>query len=66
MEAWDRGPAWREAIRSSLRSYDEDARAGLRRSLADGVQALGSKPGDYGVGEDDNRREAISDIGEEP
>lgn len=62
IEAWDRGPAWRDAISSSLRSYSDDEGIGLRRSLAAGVQALGAKPVDYGLHEDEDREAGAAAI----
>lgn len=43
MEAWDRGPAWRAALRENLRALDTD----LREHLRAGVRALGGDPAHY-------------------
>ncbi|MCK0198530.1 GSU2403 family nucleotidyltransferase fold protein [Ancylobacter sp. 6x-1] len=47
MEAWDRGPAWRDAIGASLRALSEDARAQLIAPLAAAIRALGADPVSY-------------------
>jgi hypothetical protein len=47
MEAWDRGPAWKEAIRESLRSLDDATRDRLQKGLAKGVVNLGGDPAAY-------------------
>lgn len=47
MEAWDRGPAWRDAIGASLRAVSEDTRAQLLAPLAASVRALGVDPASY-------------------
>ena len=49
MEAYDRGPAWREAIRKGLDMLDEDARAQVHATLAAGIDKLGADPSDYGM-----------------
>lgn len=41
VEAWNRGPAWREAIEASLRTLDESARGRLLDALARSLRALG-------------------------
>ena len=41
MEAWDRGEAWKDAIRKSLASYDDQFRGLLRQELAAGATELG-------------------------
>ncbi|UDF03298.1 GSU2403 family nucleotidyltransferase fold protein [Asticcacaulis sp. AND118] len=46
MEAWDRGPAWRDAIGESMRSLGD---AGLASRLAESVERLGGKPAEYGL-----------------
>jgi len=48
-EAWDRGPAWREAIGDSLRSYDDATRHRLKSGLAEGMRDLKSDPAAYGL-----------------
>ncbi|HEY9214408.1 MAG TPA: GSU2403 family nucleotidyltransferase fold protein [Ancylobacter sp.] len=47
MEAWERGPAWRDAIGASLRAVSEDTRERLLVSLAGPVRALGADPVSY-------------------
>jgi hypothetical protein len=51
MEAWDRGPAWREAIRESQRSFDGDTLQRLRDGLVKGVASVGGDPAAYGLDE---------------
>jgi hypothetical protein len=46
-EAWDRGDAWKEAIRKSIGSYDDEFQVLLRKELAKGVTELGEDPADY-------------------
>jgi hypothetical protein len=46
-EAWDRGDAWKEAIRKSVGSYDDEFQVMLRKELAKGVSELGEDPADY-------------------
>ncbi len=50
MEAWDRGPAWRNAMEESLRALDPDMADRLRQRLSDGVKALDGDPATYGLG----------------
>lgn len=47
MEAWDRGPAWRDAIGASLRILGDRWRDQLLTPLAASVRALGVDPGNY-------------------
>jgi hypothetical protein len=47
MEAWDRGDAWKDAIRKSVASYEDEFQVLLRKELAKGVTELGEKPADY-------------------
>lgn len=47
MEAWDRGPAWRDAMRGSLRTFDDATWKKLQHRLASGVAALGGDPANY-------------------
>ncbi len=51
MEAWDRGPAWRDAIRESQRSLDEETWRRLRAGLAKAVASLGGDPTAYDLAE---------------
>jgi hypothetical protein len=46
MEAWDRGPGWREAIESSMRSLGDEK---LVLSIADCVRRLDANPAEYGM-----------------
>ena len=49
MEAWDRGPAWRQAMDASLKTFDEETLAQVRIGVARGVKSLGGDPTDYGL-----------------
>jgi hypothetical protein len=49
MEAWDRGEAWKDAIRKSIASYDDEFRARLQKELARGVTESGADPIKYGL-----------------
>lgn len=49
VEAWGRGPAWREAIETSLTSFDEKTREGIYLGLSVGVERLGLEPRDHGL-----------------
>jgi len=51
MEAWDRGPAWRQAIQDSLRTFEPAVWDRLRRHLSSSVQALDGDPAAYGLGD---------------
>lgn len=51
MEAWDRGPAWREAIQDSMRSLEEKVRGRICTKLAESVRFLEGEPGNYGLTE---------------
>ncbi|MEI9923538.1 MAG: GSU2403 family nucleotidyltransferase fold protein [Bradyrhizobium sp.] len=50
-EAWDRGEAWKEAIRKSIESYNNEFQLLLRKELAKGVTELGEDPADYELAE---------------
>jgi hypothetical protein len=52
VEAWDRGDAWKEAIRQSIGSYDDAFQALLRKELAKGVTELGENPAEYELKEE--------------
>lgn len=41
VEAWNRGPAWRDSIRNSLSSLDDESREDVRLGLRRGVEQLG-------------------------
>lgn len=47
MEAWDRGPAWREAIQASLRHIDPKQLEIIRTGIEQGIKSLGHTPSDY-------------------
>jgi hypothetical protein len=49
MEAWDRGPHWREAITASLVMFAEDAREQIQTALREGVRRLDGDPADYAL-----------------
>jgi hypothetical protein len=49
IEAWDRGPAWKEAIRKSLSQIDDAARARIAPALADAIRKLDRDPADFSV-----------------
>ena len=49
MEAWGRGSSWREAMTTSLRTFDEETLAQVRSGLARGVTSLGGAPADHGL-----------------
>jgi hypothetical protein len=48
MEAWDRGPAWREAITTSFRAIADDKRDLIGKGLASAIDRLGADPVHYG------------------
>ena len=48
-EAWDRGPAWKLALRHGLSRLDVATRAAVDAGLAEGVRQLGSDPADYEI-----------------
>ena len=47
MEAWGRGPAWREALTASLRTLEPERRDAVMGELAASVRQLGSDPALY-------------------
>ncbi len=47
IEAWDRGKAWKDAIRKSIASYDDKFRTHLKQELAKGVTELEADPDKY-------------------
>ena len=51
-EAWDRGPSWQEAIRTSLDSFDVGAAATIRGALREGLKGLDLDPGRYDLSGD--------------
>ncbi|MBA1143349.1 nucleotidyltransferase family protein [Mesorhizobium neociceri] len=50
MEASDRGPAWKEAIRRSLSEIDDRERDTVQAALARGIQKLGRDPAEFDFG----------------
>lgn len=48
MEAWDRGDHWADAIRTSLRTYDDKFRSFFGTELGKGIRTNGGEPDDYG------------------
>lgn len=46
-EAWDRGPAWRDAIRKTLSQVDEASRSLIQTGLQEGLQNSGRNPTDF-------------------
>jgi hypothetical protein len=50
MEAMDRGPHWREAILTSINSYDDTVATSIRTVLAAAIRRLDADPADYIVG----------------
>lgn len=47
MTAWDRGPAWRDAIRQSLRTLDPEVLEDVRRALAVSLERMQGDPAHY-------------------
>lgn len=47
MEAYGRGPAWKEAIRKSLSEIDDDQRQPIQSALAHAIRKLGSNPAEF-------------------
>ena len=50
MEAWGRGPAWREAITAGCRRLDPSGRTEVLKGLRSGAASLGCDPSAYGLG----------------
>jgi len=48
-EAWDRGPAWKQALRLGLSRLDVSTRAAVDAGLAEGIRQLGNDPADYEI-----------------
>jgi hypothetical protein len=46
-EAWNRGPAWKEALRHSQSRLDATTRTNLETALAEGIRQLGDDPAKY-------------------
>lgn len=51
MEAWNRGDAWKKALRQSVESYDPEFQTMLRQELAKGVLEFDEHPADYELAE---------------
>lgn len=49
IEAWSRGPSWREAIGHSLSRLDESSRSLIERAVAAGLRELDHNPEEYGL-----------------
>ena len=49
IEAWDRGPAWREALSASLRQLSREVIAALETGVAVAAEELGKSAKDYGL-----------------
>lgn len=50
VEAWDRGPAWREAIARSIRMLEAPVRGILWQAIVEGCRDLGIDPARYDAG----------------
>jgi len=46
-EAYDRGPAWKEAIRKSMDQIEDDTRERIQAALADGIRKLDRDPAEF-------------------
>ena len=42
VEAWERGPAWKEAISESLQSFDPEGRKRVQEGLTKGMRNIGA------------------------
>ncbi len=49
LEAWDRGPSWRDALETSLRSFDAITRMTVVSILSRGATTLGAAPAEFGL-----------------
>ena len=49
IEAWDRGAAWRSALKSSLGTFEKATREQVLEGLSVGVRGLGCDPSTYGL-----------------
>jgi hypothetical protein len=47
MEAYDRGPAWKEAIRRSIGQIEDGVRQRVQSAFADGIRKLERDPAEY-------------------
>jgi hypothetical protein len=52
IEACDRGPAWKEAIRKSLDQIEDEARVPILAALATGIRKLERDPVEFGIDEE--------------
>ncbi|APG87358.1 hypothetical protein SAMCCGM7_pC0153 (plasmid) [Sinorhizobium americanum CCGM7] len=51
MEAYDHGPAWKEAIRNSMDQIEDELRQRIRSALSDGIRKLERDPCGYDLEE---------------
>ena len=51
MEAYDRGPSWQEAIRTSLSRIKDETREKIQSAIAASIRNLESDPTNYGLAE---------------
>jgi hypothetical protein len=49
MEAWDRGPAWRQAMQESLRTFDPALQSHVREKVSSSIRSLDGDPTSYGM-----------------
>jgi hypothetical protein len=49
-EAWNRGSAWKEALRRSLSRLDPKTRNAIEAGLTEGIRHLGDEPLEYALG----------------
>ncbi|PAP92718.1 nucleotidyltransferase family protein [Mesorhizobium wenxiniae] len=59
MEAYDRGPAWKDAIRKGLSQVDDDARETVLPTLARAIRKLERDPSEFDLEERGGRAETI-------
>lgn len=52
MQAWERGPAWRQALSDGFAGLDAATGDRLKAELGRSIRQLGSDPADYGVAPD--------------
>jgi hypothetical protein len=51
-EAWKRGDAWRDAIRRSVATFDDEFRKLMRRGVGEGLVEMGEDPAEFGLDEE--------------
>jgi hypothetical protein len=51
-EAWQRGDAWRNAIRRSVATFDDEFRKLMRRGVGEGLVEMGEDPAEFGLDEE--------------